>query len=634
MNPQYYVRTAPRHPDRQLAFSAFSIRPAPAELFDVAHVILLAEAVTAGGVTVTASEPAVAPSSHQALVLIRRIMQQERALPVVRRLVEALRQANIHLYNSEQGARIIAGVLVKNTLYLTCVGAMGAYVIRNEKVATLLQADRTREAYLGRTLQLQLDYQMPTAAALFAEAQTPHAYLITDRFLLAPGDSVIFCSSELPLATLKPALIYTQRPERLATYLTQAAMRQTGALPGVIALHWHVNRVGQLAKQLLLVFFIFFCVSAAMQSVAFVNQRLEQWLTLQRQNNPDRPLPPIVYDTAAAPASSGDNAVATPDGRTSVQVNVDVNVDALAPQVNSAVSAQPVAAVVPIVAADILERQPTPTAIQFASASIEQVADAALPALTGLTTSADAVAPLQGNALAVVSSALPSARSFTRDANVLAANATPTLSPLALLPIAATPTNTILPTTTPSATPTQAPTVLQPPNTLLPLTATSAALATATPTLMPTATPPSAATPVLTEPTDEPPAAFAGVGAESVTILAPPEQASSTDLMTFAWQAPTALPAGQAYEVIVWRPGQAPLTDGLGVAPPGQEQNLAIQLHGLYEAGIVQPGSYHWGVLRVTVDPYTRLALLTPERTFFFEGPDQAPKCNPDRETC
>jgi uncharacterized repeat protein (TIGR01451 family) len=166
-----------------------------------------------------------APSSHQALLLIRRIMQQETALPVVRRLVEALRQANTVLYNEQQGARIIAGVLVKNTLYLTCVGAMSAYIMRNEKVAVLLQAERTHGAYLGQTLQLQLDYQLPTAAALFAEAQTPHAYLITDRFLLTPGDSVIFCSTELPLATIKPASNHSRRPERLAAQLVNSTLR-------------------------------------------------------------------------------------------------------------------------------------------------------------------------------------------------------------------------------------------------------------------------------------------------------------------------------------------------------------------------------------------------------------------------
>jgi hypothetical protein len=38
--------------------------------------------------------------------------------------------------------------------------------------------------------------------------------------------------------------------------------------------------------------------------------------------------------------------------------------------------------------------------------------------------------------------------------------------------------------------------------------------------------------------------------------------------------------------------------------------------------------------LVVTVEPYTRLTLLSPERTFYFDGPDQAPRCNPDRETC
>lgn len=619
MNPQYYVRTAPRHPEPRFAFSAFSIRPAQAELFDVAHVILLAEAVTANGATVAAAgDPAVAPSSHRALVLIRRIMQQETALPVVRRLVEALREANTVLYHEEEGARIIAGVLVKNTLYLTCVGAMSAYVIRQEKVATLLQAERTRASYLGRALQLQLDYQMPTAAALFAEAQTPHAYVIADRYLLAPGDSVVFCSTELSLALMKSALIYTRQPERLATYLAQNTLRQMGKTPGVIALHWHVNRVAQTVKQLLLVFFIFLCVTAAMQSVVFIDQRLDQWLILQRGDNPTRPLPPIFYDAAAATAPNAHDPAATPGARTSVQVNVDVNVAGAAPLVNHAEAARPVAALVPIVAADILVRAPTPTAIQLASASIEQVADEPLPVLASTTASHLPITQEQGRIVVE--------QSIDEAAGAPALIATPTVSPLALLPIAATPTNTALPTATPSATPSQVPTVAQATNTPLPPTATATTVATPTDSATPTADTISVSASDLADP--------ALVANETVTLLAPSEQTSSNDLLTFAWQGATPLPSGQAYEVIVWRPGQAPLSDGLGIAPPGQAQSLPIQLRGLQDAGIIQPGTYHWGVLRVTVEPYTRLALLSSARTFYFTGPDQAPKCNPDRETC
>lgn len=656
MNPQYYVRTAPRQPEPHLAFSAFSIRPAQAELFDVAHVILLAEAVSATRATVTvADETPVAPASHQALVLIRRIMQQETALPVVRRLVEALRQANTVLYNEQQGARIIAGILVKNTLYLTCVGAMGAYIIRNEKVAVLLQAERTRNSYLGQTLQLQLDYQMPSAAALFAAAQTPHAYVITDRFLLTPGDSVVFCSTELPLATIGSALIHTRRPERLATCLTTTTTQQTGQTPGVIALHWHVDRVLQTVKQVALVFFIFFCVTAAMQSVLFANQQLEAWLTLQRGNLPVRDLPPILYDTAALPSGA---AAVTPDARTSVLVNVDVNVDGMAPQVNPASnqvsasaddsasdsagdSASPDVAIVPVVAADILLHQPTPmpTAIQLASASLEQLPQAAEPAL--VRTTADDAPVAQVEAMAPVARQartklpLPTASVSTpmAAADVVVVQTTPTVSPLALLPIAATPTNTALPTATamPSATPTPVPptpTVLLPtttPPTLLPTaTATVAVLPTAPPTATPTA--------ALLDPA--PSTLDAASVNDSITLLSPPDQASSSDQITFAWQGAAPLPAGQAYEVIVWRPGQTPFTDGLGIAPPGPAESLLVQLQGLHEAGVIHPGAYYWGVLRVTVEPYTRVALLSPAGAFYFAGAEQAPKCNPDRETC
>ena len=660
MNPQYYVRTAPHKPDPRFAFSAFSVRPAQAELFDLAHVILLAEAVDDSGTTMPADgESPVAPSSHQALLLIRRVMQQETALPVVRRLVEALRQANTVLYNQQQGARIIAAILVKNTLYLTCVGAMGAYVIRHEKVAVLLQAERTRNAYLGQTLQLQLDYQLPTAAALFAEAQTPHAYLITDRFLLAPGDSVVFCSTEMPVATIKPALLYTRRPERLATQLADSTLRRTGQLPGVIALHWQVDRVMQTVKQVALVFFIFFFVTAAMQSVIFVNQRLEQWITLQRDALPVRDLPPILYDSAAAPNSNTTSA--TPGARTSVQVNVDVNVNGQAPEVNQAlaslvngapttvvvpVMATPALALaVPVVAADILLHQPTPTAIQLASASLEQIPNDATPALVRTTANAaanaapDAQVERQARTKLVSPTIAIDGPEAAADAVVVLAT-TPTLSPLAFLPIAATPTNTALPTAivVPSATPTTVPpipvtptpTVLQPTDT--PALPTATATGAAPPPVLPTATP----TALLTAPPLDPAQAapVAAPVSDSVTLLSPPDQTSSSDQISFAWQGQALLPAGQAYEVIVWRPGQSPLTEGLGIAPPGLAESLTVQLRGLQEVGIMQPGAYQWGVLRVTADPYTRLALLSPVGAFYFAGPEQAPRCNPDRETC
>ena len=660
MNPQYYVRTAPHKPDPRFAFSAFSVRPAQAELFDLAHVILLAEAVDDSGTTMPADgESPVAPSSHQALLLIRRVMQQETALPVVRRLVEALRQANTVLYNQQQGARIIAAILVKNTLYLTCVGAMGAYVIRHEKVAVLLQAERTRNAYLGQTLQLQLDYQLPTAAALFAEAQTPHAYLITDRFLLAPGDSVVFCSTEMPLATIKPALLYTRRPERLATQLADSTLRRTGQLPGVIALHWQVDRVMQTVKQVALVFFIFFFVTAAMQSVIFVNQRLEQWITLQRDALPVRDLPPILYDSAAAPNSNTTSA--TPGARTSVQVNVDVNVNGQASEVNQAlaslvngapttvvvpVMATPALALaVPVVAADILLHQPTPTAIQLASASLEQIPNEAAPALVRTTANAaanaapDAQVERQARTKLVSPTIAIDGPEAAADAVVVLAT-TPTLSPLAFLPIAATPTNTALPTAivVPSATPTTVPpipvtptpTVLQPTDT--PALPTATATGAAPPPVLPTATP----TALLTAPPLDPAQAapVAAPVSDSVTLLSPPDQTSSSDQISFAWQGQALLPAGQAYEVIVWRPGQSPLTEGLGIAPPGLAESLTVQLQGLQEVGIMQPGAYQWGVLRVTADPYTRLALLSPVGAFYFAGPEQAPRCNPDRETC
>jgi len=119
-----------------------------------------------------------------------------------------------------------------------------------------------------------------------------------------------------------------------------------------------------------------------------------------------------------------------------------------------------------------------------------------------------------------------------------------------------------------------------------------------------------------------------------VSLLAPPAEASSAGVMNFAWQSDLALPPGQAYEVIIWQDNQSPLADGLGIAAPIQEEHLTVQLEGLYAAGVIRPGAYQWGLLLVTVEPYTRVALLSSGRTFYFAATSQAPACDPDRATC
>jgi len=184
----------------------------------------------------------------------------------------------------------------------------------------------------------------------------------------------------------------------------------------------------------------------------------------------------------------------------------------------------------------------------------------------------------------------------------------------------------ILPVT-PTPGPTNVPTV--PPR----APATATVISTVIPTVV-IAVVENSATPVDVGTTAAPLASSASALTD-LLLLSPPAESSSVDAMTFAWQSDLVLPPGQAYEVIIWQNEQNGLVDGLGIAAPTQEQHLTVQFQGLYTAGVMRPGAYQWGVLLVTVEPYTRITLLGGGRTFYFAAASQSsPACDPDRESC
>lgn len=574
MNPQYYVRAAPRQPGPQTTFNAFTIRTAPGELFDRAHLILIAETVKPSRSTDEneASPREQATASRRAVATIREIMQHEVALPVVRRLVEALRQTNLVLHSEQQGVRLITGLLIKNTLYLSCIGNASAYLIRRNEVKLLLRAERTRDRYLGHSRQFWLDYQLQSAPSFFADQTLPHAYLLSDRFILTPGDTLVLGSSEVTLEQIKPTLIYAQQPEKLANALAKITARQpAGQAASIIALHWKVNRVSSVVQQLMLVLVIFFCITFAMQAVSQLNGKLDAWILANASTNATRQPAPMILGATTSPQSSllSSAVTDTTSSQSTVKVTVNVNVTM--------------------------------------DATAEATVDAPV----------DAVPSPLANAVAFAISPTP---------------IDPTPEPPLLWP-----TNTLVPTVLS--------TVVEPTSTSLLRAATLApqsVIATMTP-LPPTATPlptvtlppaivavdtSSVGDPVLPSPT------IPTASLPAITLLAPPDHTSSDTQMTFAWQSDQALPSGHAYELIIWQEGQIPGRDGLGIAAPLQEQSLTVQLIGLYEIGVIQPGLYTWGLLLVTVDPYTRIDLLAGGRTVRFETTHSSAECDPDRQTC
>jgi len=560
MKPTYYVRAAPHQPGLHYAFSAFGIQPARDELFDIAHVILVAEAVSRPDATAgqSGNDPQPAVVSQQGLALFSAIMQQEIALPVVRRLVEALRQTNTVLYREKQSVRIGVGLLIKDTLYLVGVGNIGAYLIRGNKVACLLHADRTRDRYLGHSAHLLLDYQIQLLPPEFFAQKPAPASLPRDHFVLEPSDTLILCSSELRLEQIAPVLPYVRQPERVAAHLAAATARhQAGQASAVAALHWRVDKAGQAVKQLGLVLIIFLCVTLAMQLGIQVNQRIARQMAVYAETGSTHQ-PPRWMDGPTPMAET------TPvQARTLVTVHVKVNVDAALPSVVDTMAAGFV---------------PTLVAVPTALALVQP-----LP-----PTPAEDIAPLP------TSPSLP-----------------------VVLPVT-------LPVTlpaTPIPSPTSVPTLVLAAATVIPPLASAAVMENNIPLRDPVAAelPPANTAPVI----------------PTVVLLEPPEQTSSEDSMTFAWQSDLALPLGQAYEVIIWEHAQNPLGEGLGIAPPTQDQRLTVQFKGLYAAGVMRPGDYQWGILLVTADPYTRIALLDGGRTFTFATASQSdPACNPDRETC
>lgn len=137
---------------------------------------------------------------------------------------------------------------------------------------------------------------------------------------------------------------------------------------------------------------------------------------------------------------------------------------------------------------------------------------------------------------------------------------------------------------------------------------------TQTATLVPTLT----ATPTST-PTAPPVAADV-----AVALLQPNDGGTYNGKVTFSWSITSGnLSPGQAYEVIIYREGQDPLREGLGVAAPTVNTALEIDLVGLDADPNfpLEPGPYLWGVRVIDQTIGQPLRMAGEGRRFTFERP-------------
>ncbi|MEZ4608767.1 MAG: hypothetical protein R2838_00665 [Caldilineaceae bacterium] len=183
------------------------------------------------------------------------------------------------------------------------------------------------------------------------------------------------------------------------------------------------------------------------------------------------------------------------------------------------------------------------------------------------------------------------------------ATATNTAAPTATNTPQPTATNTAQPTAT--ATHTAAPTATNTPQP----TATATPVPTATPTnvpvvILPTATPTETPIPV------------------EVTLAWPNDRVSGSGDQLFRWTTNVMPAEGQAFELIFWRDGQDPLTQGFGLAEPTRSTSVTVNLTKEDDrlGGLLDPGEYYWGVRLVETDPYARIDFVSDSRLFRYSG--------------
>jgi hypothetical protein len=166
---------------------------------------------------------------------------------------------------------------------------------------------------------------------------------------------------------------------------------------------------------------------------------------------------------------------------------------------------------------------------------------------------------------------------------------------------------------------------------LLPATETPTDVSTDTPTETPTAL--AVLTATVAPPAQETaPAPTPAAASLAVTLLEPNDGDLRSGSVTFRWSVTEgSLPAGQAYEVVIYQAGQDPLQDGYGLAAPVVATSVQVDLAGLDADPNfpLEPGPYLWGVRRVEQGTGRPLGMAAEGRRLIFQrasAPPPAPQ--------
>lgn len=117
-------------------------------------------------------------------------------------------------------------------------------------------------------------------------------------------------------------------------------------------------------------------------------------------------------------------------------------------------------------------------------------------------------------------------------------------------------------------------------------------------------------------PTPAPPPPPSG----SAQLLEPGDGDGGGGERIFRWKVDFTPAAGQAFELIFWKPGQDPMANGFGLASPTLNNNITVNLNVLDDqlGPLLDSGNYEWGVLLVQTSPYKRLRFLDATHKFAY----------------
>jgi hypothetical protein len=127
----------------------------------------------------------------------------------------------------------------------------------------------------------------------------------------------------------------------------------------------------------------------------------------------------------------------------------------------------------------------------------------------------------------------------------------------------------------------------------------------------------------------------AAAGSVTVALQEPGEGDTRSGDATFRWAVTGGnLPAGMGYEVFFYRPGQDPLRDGFGVAPPTPGNSVQVDLAALdADPNLpLEPGVFFWGVRLVDRSTGRPVSLAAEGRRIIYERPGQQQQSPPTPE--